>query len=142
LLVCKIRTMEHSARPGPDSSWPSFAAWRSLDRVAVLLLLVFFAGATMGALWLAVAPAIIMHSVGASSVWLGPQTILAGVACILGGLITPVFVERYGRAGVMVVMALAESAAAAAYSLGVTLAASNMAIALVGFFAGGCCAAF
>jgi predicted MFS family arabinose efflux permease len=142
LLVCRIRTMENSERRSSDTSWPSSTAWRSLDRVAALLLVVFFAGATTGALWLAVAPAIIMHSVGASSVWLGPQTMLAGVACILGGLITPVFIERYGRVGVMMVMALAESAAAAAYSLSFTLAASNMAIALLGFFAGGCGAAF
>jgi predicted MFS family arabinose efflux permease len=141
LLVCRIRPMDNSGRRSPDASSPSFMALR-LDGTAALLLLVFFAGATMGALWLAVAPAIIVHSIGASSIWLGPQTMLAGVACILGGLITPVFIERYGCVGVMMVMALAESAAAAAYSLSFTLAASNMAIMLLGFFAGGCGAAF
>jgi len=142
LLVCRIKAMENSERRSPDVRGPSFTAWRFLDLGAVLLLVVFFAGATMGALWLAVAPAILMHAVGASSVWLGPQTMLAGVACILGGLVTPVFIERYGRVGVMMVMALAESAAAVAYSLSVSLAASNMTIALLGFFAGGFGAAF
>ncbi|MBR1031480.1 MFS transporter [Bradyrhizobium liaoningense] len=142
LLVCRIRTMENPERRSPDAAWVPFAAWRSLDRVAVLLLVVFAAGATIGALWLAVAPAIITHSVGASGVWLGPQAMLAGVACILGGLIAPVFIERYGPVGVMMAMALAESAAAAVYSLSPTLATSNMAIALLGFFAGGCGAAF
>jgi MFS family permease len=142
LLVCKITAMENSGRQSPEASWPSFTAWRSLDRVAVLLLTVFFAGATMGALWLAVAPSIIMHSVGAPGVWLGPQTMLAGVACVLASLVTPVFTERYGRVGVVMVMALTESAAAAAYSLSSTIAVSNIAIALLGFCAGGCGAAF
>jgi predicted MFS family arabinose efflux permease len=143
LLVCRIRSEGKSDRRSPNASWPLLMPWRFPDRVASLVLVVFFAGATMGALWLAVAPAIITHSIAApTSVWLGAQMMLAGMACILGGLVTPVFVERYGRIGVMIITALAESAAAAAYSLSSTLAASNLAIALLGFFAGGFGAAF
>jgi hypothetical protein len=142
LLVCRIRTTENAASRIPDASWRSFAPWRSLNRVAILALVIFFVGATVGALWLAVAPSIIMHALAASSLWLGPQMMLAGFACILGGLIAPAFLERYGHIGVMFVMALAESAAAAAYSISSTLVASNLAIALLGFFAGGFGAAF
>jgi DHA3 family macrolide efflux protein-like MFS transporter len=141
-LVCRITTVENSAQHLPGTSWVSFVPWRSLNRGARLALVVFFAGATMGALWLAVAPSIIMHAVAASSLWLGPQMMLAGFACILGGLVTPAFLERHGPIGVMSVMALAESAAATAYSISSTLAASNLTITLLGFFAGGFGAAF
>lgn len=142
LLVCKIRPMENSGPRSPDAAWLSSVAWRSLDRIGAMLLMVFFAGATIGALWLAVAPAIITHAVGASIGWLGPQAMLAGAACVVGGLVAPAFIERYGPVAVMIAMALAESAAAAAYALGFMLLASNLAIASLGFFAGGCAAAF
>lgn len=142
LLVYQIRTMENAERRSPDAALAPFTAWRSLDRSAALLLVVFAAGATIGALWLAVAPTIVTHAAGVSAVWLGPQAMLAGAACILGGLVTPRYIERYGPVGIMISLALAESAAAAAYALSSTLAAANVAIALLGFFAGGSVTAF
>lgn len=142
LLVSRMRSVENSERRNPDAAWAPFVAWRSLDRTAALLLVVFAAGATIGALWLAVAPGIITHSIGASGVWLGPQAMLAGVACILGGLVAPRYIERYGPVGVMIALALVESVAMAAYSLSSTLTASNIAIALLGLFVGGSVAAF
>jgi predicted MFS family arabinose efflux permease len=141
-LVYRITAVENSPDHVADTSWTSFAPWRSLNRSACLALVIFFAGATMGALWLAVAPSIIMHTVAASSLWLGPQMMLAGFACVLGGLMTPAFLERHGPIGVMIVMALAESAAAAVYSISSTLVSSNLTITLLGFFAGGFGAAF
>ena len=69
-------------------------------------------------------------------------TIGAGSSGAATSLIAPAARERHRPTGVMTVMALVESAAAAAYSSSSTLVASNIAIALLDFFAGGFGAAF
>ncbi len=124
------------------SGWPLSVPRRSLDRIGVLVLVTFFAGAAIGAIWLAVAPAIIASGLNASPAWLGFQMTLAGIACILGGLCAPGALQRYGHLRVLSAMAFAESASFALYSLTPSLLVSNVAIALIGLFAGGVGAAF
>ena len=122
--------------------WPLSVPRRSLDRIGTLVLVTFFAGAAVGAIWLAVAPAIVARVLDGSSAWLGFQMTLAGITCILGGLCTPRALQRYGHLRVLSAMAFAESASFALYSLTASLVVSNVAIAFIGFFAGGFGAAF